>query len=106
MKFRLLLLPLAFCLSASCVKGNFCERRLALEEEECLPEIEQPHIADECVDTDKVMSECAVKNDEEYCEYYLWQNRAAARRYGYTVGDYLAPGNEYVDCLREAGLSE
>ena len=88
--------------------GNVCERQLVLEEEECFKELEQPTEVepDECVDDRKAYAKCAMHNTDDYCDYFLWQNRAAARREGYVVSDSLAPGNSFVACLDEEGLRE
>lgn len=107
MTTRIALVALALTMTA-CGRGNVCERRLALEEEVCFPELEQPHSVDDddCRDTDKVVSECAVRNEDAFCDWFLWQNRGAARQAGHVVPDYLTPGNDYVECLQDAGLQE
>ena len=96
------------CLLLSGCAGNVCERQLVLEEEECFPELEQPTEVekDECVDDTKAYAKCAMSNTEDYCAYFLWQNRAGARREGYTVSDNLAPNNSFVACIDEEGLRE
>lgn len=88
--------------------GNVCERQLEFEEVDCFPELEQPTTVerDECVDETKAYAQCATQNEDAYCRYFLWQNRGAARREGYTVSDTLAPNNEFVQCLDEEGLRE
>lgn len=105
---RRALVALACAQLCACAQGNVCERRLQFEEEDCFPELEQPHTVDddECRDTEKVRSQCAMSNEDAYCDWFLWQNRGSARREGYTVPDYLGPGNAFVECLNEAGLEQ
>lgn len=106
---KLLTLAVVLALtSSSCAEGNICERQLILEETECFPELEQSTDVDreECVDDLKADARCAMRNEEDYCTYYLWENRGAARREGYTVSDTLPPGNSYIACIDEAGLRQ
>lgn len=102
------LIVLASLLTWSCGQGNVCERKLVYEEEECFPELEQPTDVekDECVDELKADAQCAVRNKDDYCLYYLWLNRGAARGAGYTVSDTLAPNNDYIACIDDAGLRQ
>lgn len=102
------ILSLAVLLLVGCGDGNVCERQLELEERECFPELEQMTTVerDECVDERKEYARCAMRNEDDYCAYYRWQNRGALRRAGYTVSDTLAPGNEFVACLDDEGLRE
>lgn len=106
MKYRLL--GVLVIVGSSCSEGNVCERQLIFEERECFPELDQPTTVekDECVDDRKAYAQCATRNEDDYCKYFLWQNRGAARREGYTVSDTLPPANDFVACLDEEGLRE
>jgi hypothetical protein len=105
---RILLILSVLVFTSACVNGNVCQRRLEFEEEECFSELEQPTFVEneDCFGDDKAYSKCAMRNQDAYCDYFLWQNRGPARREGYTVSDYLAPGNEFVQCIDEEGLRE
>jgi hypothetical protein len=94
--------------SVSCVSGSVCERQLEYEEEDCFPELEQPTDVDkdECTGDAKAYAQCAMRNKDDYCTYFLWQNRGAARREGYTVSDTLPQRNQFVECLDDANLRE
>jgi len=93
---------------SACAQGNVCERQLEFEETECFAELEQPTMVDkeDCDGDPKEYAKCATRNEQHYCAYFLWENRGAARREGYTVSDTLAPGNKFVACLDEVGLRE
>ncbi len=95
-------------LVVGCAEGNVCERQLIFEEEDCFRELEQPTDVDkdECVDDDKEYAKCAVRNEDAYCAYFLWQNRAAARAEGYTVSDSPPPNNAFIACIDDAGLRD
>lgn len=89
---------------AGCTGKNPCEKQVQLEED-CFSEFEQADFVDndDCQDARREAAKCALDHKDDYCDYYLWQNRGAARLEGYTVADYLPPGNAYAQCIE--GLS-
>lgn len=95
-------------LLSGCGDSNVCERQLEYEEEDCFRELEQPTDVDkdECTGDTKAYAQCAMSNKDDFCDYYLWQNRGAARREGYQVSDIPPSNNAFVECLDAEGLRE